>query len=131
MNSRQYKPERLPIWRDSQQLLLQIEVAVRGFPRYHKYTVGAELRRQAMRVCQILSRAIAAHNEQRIRRVQQLLEVLGDLKITVQLAKELKAFASFRAFGEIAELTVAIGKQGGAWLRHLSSKRARPASQAG
>jgi hypothetical protein len=30
----------LPIWRDATQLLVQVESAVRLFPRYHKYTLG-------------------------------------------------------------------------------------------
>lgn len=29
----------MPLWRDSQQLLLLVEQAVRDFPRYHQYTV--------------------------------------------------------------------------------------------
>lgn len=42
---------RLPIWRDANQLLVAIELAVRGFARYHKYTVGVELRNTCLRVC--------------------------------------------------------------------------------
>lgn len=34
----------LPIWRDAMRLAVEMEVAVRGFPRYHKYTLGTELR---------------------------------------------------------------------------------------
>ena len=44
------RPMRLPIWRDTQRLLLETESTVRGFARYHKYTVGLELRQQAMRL---------------------------------------------------------------------------------
>ncbi|MBP6809444.1 MAG: four helix bundle protein [Chromatiaceae bacterium] len=47
----------LPIWRDANRLLLAIEQAVRVFPRYHKYTLGSELRRQAMQVCRLIMRA--------------------------------------------------------------------------
>ena len=39
---------RLPIWRDSSRLLIEIEQAVRQFSRYHKYTIGTDLWRQAM-----------------------------------------------------------------------------------
>ena len=44
----------LPIWRDANRLLLAIEQAVRQFTRYHKYTLGTELRRQAMPVCGLI-----------------------------------------------------------------------------
>jgi hypothetical protein len=36
---------RLPLWRDCKRLLLEIEKAVRQFPRYHEYAVGADIRR--------------------------------------------------------------------------------------
>lgn len=49
--------QRLPIWRDANRLLLEIEQAVRGFPRYHKYAVGTDMRRQAMMICRLLVRA--------------------------------------------------------------------------
>jgi len=57
------------------------------------------------------------------------LEAVDDLKITIQLAKALQVFSSFTAFQRVAELAVAIGKQGGAWMRHLSSTGARPESR--
>ena len=39
-----------PIYRDCRRLLVHTEEAVRRFARYHKYTVGADLRRLAMAV---------------------------------------------------------------------------------
>ncbi len=33
----------LPLWRDAQRFLLEVELAVRAFPRYHKYTLGSDL----------------------------------------------------------------------------------------
>jgi hypothetical protein len=49
--------EHLPLWRDATALLLAIEQAVRHFPQYDKYTLGADLRRQAMGVCRLIVRA--------------------------------------------------------------------------
>lgn len=116
--------ERLPIWRDAQRLLFDIEKAVRSFPRYHKYTLGADLRRQAMDLCRLLARAVAAKGAERIERVKVLLDQVDDLKISIQLAKELKVFNSFATFSRLAERVVSIGKQGGAWLRHLNQSSA-------
>ena len=62
--------------------------------------------------------------------MRQLLDTVGDLKITIQLAREVRAFAGFAAFERSATLAVAIGKQGGAWLRRLSATGARPESRA-
>ena len=47
----------IPIWRDATQLLLGVEQAVRHFPRYHQYTLGTEMRQQAMKICQLVNRA--------------------------------------------------------------------------
>ena len=38
------KSNNLPIWRDAVALLVSVEQAVRHFPQYHKYTLGAEIR---------------------------------------------------------------------------------------
>ena len=111
----------MPLWRDSQQLLLLVEQAVRDFPRYHKYTVGSELRRQAMRICRLLARA-CHDKEQRLAYVIQLTEAIDDLKIQLQLAKALAAFRHFKAFETIARLSVAVGKQSGGWRQRLTQK---------
>jgi four helix bundle protein len=108
----------LPIWRDANQLLLDIEQAVKHFPRYHKYTLGSELRRQAMRICRLVGRAWRDKaNAQHW--LEKLIPALDDLKIQLQLAKELKVFRHFAEFERLATLTVAVGKQSGGWLRRL------------
>ena len=100
----------LPIWRDANRLLLAIEQAVRVFPRYHKYTLGTELRRQAMQVCRLIMRAA-----EQARWLAQLVLAIDDLKLSVQLAKELEAFKSFKEFQTVTELAVAVGKHSGGW----------------
>lgn len=120
-------PARLPIWRDAQRLLLEIELAVKAFPRYQKYTLGSDLRRQAMDLCRLLARAVSSTGSDRPARVRALLNQVDDIKITIQLAKELKAFNNFATFQRIVELAVSIGKQGGAWQRHLTRSGAGPA----
>ncbi|GAB2738440.1 hypothetical protein GCM10027019_18050 [Melaminivora jejuensis] len=58
-NARGPRYRQLPLWRDAQRLLLQVELAVRGFARYHKYTLGSELRQQAMAICRLVAHALA------------------------------------------------------------------------
>jgi hypothetical protein len=36
--------EHLPIYREAMRLAVHLENIVRGFARYHKYTLGSELR---------------------------------------------------------------------------------------
>ena len=40
-----YLRKNFPIWRDAEKLLIEVELAVRNFPRYHKYSLGTELGR--------------------------------------------------------------------------------------
>lgn len=35
--------KRFSIWRDDELLVITIEQVVRGFPRYHKYTMGLKV----------------------------------------------------------------------------------------
>jgi hypothetical protein len=111
--------QHLLIWRDATRLLLAIEQAVRLFPRYHKYTLGTELRQQAMRVCRLIMRAADQRADQGPW-LQQLVTAVDDLKLSVQLAKELEVFQSFKEFQAIAELAVAVGKQSGGWRKRLA-----------
>jgi hypothetical protein len=114
----------LPIWRDANLLMLEIEQAVRGFARYHKYTIGSELRATALRLCQTIHRAYSRKHS-RHRLVQQVSELVDDLKMQIQLARELKAFQNFAQFQRVAEGAVGLGKQAGGWLRQARAEAAR------
>ena len=43
------RSQRPAIWADAMRLAVEIEQAVRGFSRYHKYTLGVDLRRRVLR----------------------------------------------------------------------------------
>ncbi len=111
-----------PIWRDANRLLLEVEQAVKHFPRYHKYTLGSELRKQAMLICQLVARAWR-EKTQNLAILKRLVATVDDLKIQLQLGKELQVFQNFSVFERLAVLTVTVGKQSGGWLRHSQSKQ--------
>jgi len=107
-----------PLWRDANRLLLLVEEAVHHFPRYHKYAIGGDLRRQAMLVCRLVARAFNDTGG-RSRQVEFLVVAVDDLKIQIQLAKELHVFRHFKEFQAIAELAVMVGRQSGGWRRRV------------
>jgi hypothetical protein len=112
----------LPLWRDATRFLVEVEDAVRRFPRYHKYTLGSDLRRQAMDLCRRVARAAQCTDAaRRAVQVEQLVWQVEDLKMTLQLAKEVEAFASFAQFQRLAEQMVALGKQSGGWWKKARS----------
>lgn len=114
---------RLPIWRDANRLLLETEQVVRSFCRYHKYSIGEQLRATAMRLCQSIHRAVSRKHSH-IKLVQQVTELVDDFKLQIQLARELKAFANFTQFQRVAELAVGLGKQAGGWLKQARAEAA-------
>ncbi len=75
----------LPILRQINQLLIAIEVAVRYFTRYHKYTLRTELRNKAMGICQVIHRVVTRKNSKH-KLLQQLSELIDDIKRQVQIA---------------------------------------------
>jgi 23S rRNA-intervening sequence protein len=110
----------LPLWRDAMRLAVEMEIAVRHFPRYHKYTLGTELRQAAHHICQDVAHA-AQWALPRLQTLQRLVERIEALKISVQLAKELRAFTNFAQFQRIVELAVSVGRQSGGWLKRVRS----------
>lgn len=112
-----------PVYRDIKRLLVQVEHVVRQFGRYHKYTVGTDLRQQAMILMRRVHKALRDKGQQ-LKHVQSLLWALDDFRLTLQLAKELAAFKSFAQFETLALLTGQIGKQCGGWFKALQQARA-------
>ena len=108
----------IPIWRDATALLVDIEQVVRHFPRYHKYTLGTEMRQQAMRICQLIQRAWN-DKAQAKQHLETLVLAVDDLKIQIQLAKELHVFRNFAEFERLSRQAVGIGRQSGGWLRKI------------
>ncbi len=58
------KLKQMPIWRDANRFLLSIEKVVKLFPRYHKYTLGTELRNNALKICNLIHQAWQKKNQQ-------------------------------------------------------------------
>ncbi len=119
-------PKKPAIWADAMLLATEIEVAVRGFPRYHKYTLGTDLRRQAALVCRRVAQE-ARFPDRRVESLEALVLAVEDLKISIQLAKEVQAFANFAQFQRVVELAVRVGKQSGGWWKQARSAAPRTA----
>ena len=115
-----------PIIKAAERLLVEIEKAVRQFPRYHRYAVGADLRRQAMMVYTNANRAWIDRPQQ-AELVGQLVWDIDALKQHLQVAKLLHAFNSFRRFEMLARLAHELGAQAGGWNRRFSTPNAQNA----
>lgn len=110
-----------PIARLSHRILADVENAVHRFPRFHKYSIGADLRAYAMQIARGIHKAWRDPGH-RLDRVLELCSAVDDLKISMQLGKAVKAFGSFAEFEALAKLVHELGQQSGGWLKSLQSK---------
>jgi hypothetical protein len=112
--------EHLPIYKKAFDLNLYFEKTVRHFSRYHKYTLGTELRDSAREIVKLIVRANNSQNK--LETLNELREHLERLKLTARLCKEVKAFNSFNSFHVAINQIIDISKQNEGWIRSLSPK---------
>lgn len=128
-----------PIYRDCRRLLVLTEDMVRRFSRYHKYTVGTDLRQAAMAIMRTVNQAV--HDKPRqAQHVQSLVWRVDDFKLTLQLSMDVGVFADgqmgssgqgrsgkgglgFHYFEQAATLAAAVGKQCGGWWQALARRQ--------
>ena len=110
----------LPIYRTAFDLAIHIEKIVRHFSRYHKYSLGTELRENSRR---ILERIIEANNSQsRESILLKLREDLEKFKVIVRLCHESGGFSSTRSYLYVSEQIVNLAKQNEGWLRQSENR---------
>jgi hypothetical protein len=109
--------EHLPIYKQALDVAVHFEKVVAGFSRYHKYTLGTELRNQSRAVVALIVKANAARDKGP--HLMRLRESLDELLISLRIAKEAKAFKSFKSFQYAIEQVVSVCRQNEGWLRSL------------
>jgi hypothetical protein len=107
--------EHLPIFKKMLELAVYIEDVAARFPRYHKYTLGSELRI----LCHEALSGIVEANQVKERReaLLRLRLILERIKIHLMLAREVRAFHNGNSFGHAAGLVVDVSRQNEGWLR--------------
>lgn len=113
--------EHLPIYKKAFDLTVHFEKVVAGFSRYHKYTLGTELRNRSREI--VLTIILANSSRDKMPHLMQLRNDLEELLLLIRLCKETKAFKSFKAFQFAAEEVTAVSRQNKGWLRACNRKR--------
>jgi hypothetical protein len=106
--------EHLPIYKQALDVAVHCEQVVAGFSRYHKYTLGSELRNQSRAVVGLVVKANAASDKPP--HLLAFRKALDELLITARIAKEARAFNSFKSFRYAIEQVVSVCRQNEAWL---------------
>jgi len=113
--------EHLPIYKAAMDLCVYLEQTVRKFSRYNKYTLGQELRDLSRAILLLIIRANSTLDREQI--LQELTNSCEMLKVMLVLAKEVRAFESFKSFQHASSMAVILSKQSEGWLK--SSRRSR------
>ena len=114
--------DNLPIYKSALNLCVYCETIVKSFDKYHKYTLGEDLRTFSKRVLFLIHRANISTQRKEI--LENLKNSCEDLKMLINSTKELKAFKSFNQFETISKLTIEVCRQAQGWF-NASNKNAR------
>ena len=120
--------EHLPIYKEAFDLALYFEKAVRGFSRYDKYTLGADLRNLSREILRLIQRANS--EEDRIETLQEVRGKVAELKTVLRLARESGAILRTNSYEFASGKAVNIGRQNEGWLASQLSRK-RPESRTG
>jgi len=107
--------ENLPIYKKALDLVVYFEKIVRNFSRYHKYTVGTELRDSSREILRLIVKANSARNKSEL--LLKIREEIEELKVLIKICKEIQAFRSFNSFEYSIRSAVDIAKQNEGWLK--------------
>lgn len=108
----------LPVYKDSYQLVLRVFEVTRDFPREYKYTLGQDMKRDALHLLRYIYRANKHQN--RVEHLEVFLDELELLKLEIRLCVEMKLI-SLKKQALLSELLARIGKQVTGW-RNASRK---------
>jgi hypothetical protein len=105
------------IVKSAERFMTDVEIAAARFPRAHRYTLGADLRKNAMDVARL------AHHAWRDREatLDELSDAIDDLKLRLQLGQQVHAFVSFAQFEALARSLNDLGRQCGGWRKQRRS----------
>lgn len=113
--------EHLPLYKKTMELAVYIETMVKGFSRYHKYTIGSDMRNLSR---ELVSLVIKANSQKdKLQTLTLLRDKSEDMKTLIILCKEIRAFRNFKQFQTAAALAVEISRQSEGWLKSQMTKR--------
>jgi hypothetical protein len=112
--------EHLPIYKKALDLAIYMETVVKGFSRYHKYTLGTDMRNTSRELVTLVISANSRKDKNLT--LTDLRDKSEGMKLLIILGKETKAFKSFTQFQTAAALAVEISRQSEGWLKSQSAK---------
>ena len=103
----------LPVYRDTYKLVLKIFEVTQNFSREYKYTLGQDMKRDAMQLVRSIYRANKATSRKQ-EYLEEFLDCFELLKLELRLCTDMKML-SVKKLGELSLLMDGIGKQITGW----------------
>jgi len=102
----------LPVYRDTYQLILKIFECTKDFPKEYKYTLGQDMKRDALQLVRSIYRA--NKSAQKKEHLENFLDEFELLKLEIRLCTDMKVLP-FKKQAELTVLMDSIGKQVTGW----------------
>lgn len=90
------------MYKKAMDLTIYVEKIVRNFSRYHKYTLGSELREKSRSIVALIIKTNSSM--EKVPLLFDLRDKLEELKVLIRICKEVKAFKRFNSFVYAFEL---------------------------
>ena len=102
----------LPVYRDTYKLILKILEITKDFPKEYKYTLGQDMKRDALQLVRSIYRANKSAQKKEL--LENFLDEFELLKLEIRLCVDMK-IVSFKKQAELTVLMDSIGKQVTGW----------------
>ena len=102
----------LPVYRDTYQLILKIFLYTKDFSKEYKYTLGADMKRDALALVRSIYRANKATDKKQ--HLEAFLDDFELLKLEIRLCTDMKILTIKRQ-AALSHLMEGIGKQVTGW----------------
>jgi len=102
----------LPVYRDTYKLILMVFESTKDFPKEYKYTLGQDMKRDALQLVRSIYRA--NKSAQKKEHLETFLDEFELLKLEIRLCVDMKIL-SFKKQAELTVLIDSIGKQVTGW----------------
>ena len=106
------KYDNLPIYKSALDLAIYFEKIVKHFDRYHKYTIGTDLRNKSREIATQVMRSNATKH---VNDLKELVAKIEELKLLIRLCKEAKAFHNFNSYSYSSQLIANLSRQADGW----------------
>lgn len=93
---------------------------MRGFSRYHKYTLGTDLRGLSRQVVRLIIRANS--EKDKIATLEQARVAIEELKVTTRICKEVKTFKNFNSFKYLMGQSISLARQCEGWMKSMRER---------